>query len=233
MTVTSGPSMSSSTRHVPERELSIAAADRFLQLLGRAHEREPALALPIWRLQHAWVADLGRRRSGGRDVRGDRRSRLCDARLGEPLPLPDLGHGEGGGLGRDRVREPEPSCEPGRDRHRPVDSRCHDAMRKLGASEAIESFLVLGRDDGAAIGVGEAGRRGVAIARDHEEPALAGGGEQPELGGPGAEDKKAGRHGESERGGCSECSPGYHRASGCNDPAHPGGGPYARDRAAR
>ena len=182
-------------------------SDRCFQLFGSAHEREPALALPIWRLQHAWVSDLGRRRPGGRDIHGDRRTRLGDARLGEPLPLPDLGHGEGGGLGRDRVREPEPSCEPGRDRHRPVDSRCHDPIRKLGAGEAVESFLVLGRDDGAAIGVGEAGRRGVAIARDHEEPALAGGGEQPELGGPGAEDKKTGRHGEANVAGAASVAP--------------------------
>ena len=105
------------------------------------------------------------------------------------------------------MREPEPSCEPGRDRHRPVDSRCHDPIRKLGAGEAVESFLVLGRDDGAAIGVGEAGRRGVAIARDHEEPALAGGGEQPELGGPGAEDKKTGRHGEANVAGAASVAP--------------------------
>ena len=97
------------------------------------------------------------------------------------------------------MREPEPIGEPGCDRHRPVDSRCDDAVdgARRGRADRDPPRPRPRRS--------HAGRRtrsparGIAVAGDHEEAALTGGPQEPELRRPGAENEepRPGHHGES------------------------------------
>ena len=80
------------------------------------------------------------------------------------------------------MRQPEPVRDPRRDRDRKVDPGRDHAVHPLGPREPVDPALVLGRDDRPPVRVREAGRRGVAVDRDHEQPARPGGGEQAELG---------------------------------------------------
>ena len=84
------------------------------------------------------------------------------------------------------MRQAEALRDARRDRDRPVDPGGEDSVDVLRAGESIEALLVLGRDEGPPVGELEAGRRRVAVARDHEEAALARGPKKTELRGPGA-----------------------------------------------
>jgi hypothetical protein len=104
-----------------------------------------------------------------------------DAGLREALALPELGGGEHGRGGRDRVREHLALGDAGGDRDRPVDAGRYQAVDPLRGGETVDLGLVLDGDDRAAVGEAKAGRRGVAVDGDDEEPAVAGGFEEPEL----------------------------------------------------
>ena len=82
------------------------------------------------------------------------------------------------------MREPEPLGDPGGDSDGPVGSGRDDPVDVLGPGEAVDARLVLGRDERALVRVGEAGRRGVAVDRDHEEVAFACRAQEPDLRGP-------------------------------------------------
>jgi hypothetical protein len=72
-------------------------------------------------------------------------------------------------------------CDPGRDRHRPVDPGRDHAVDSLRGGETVDLRLVLDRDDRAAVGEAKAGRGRVAVDGDDEQAALAGGFEETEL----------------------------------------------------
>ena len=130
--------------YAPFREASIAASIAAAKLLLGAHERQPALALAVGSLD---------------DARRDRlleRARLRDEGSGEALPLSRLrGHERRGRL-VDRVRKPETRRHPGGDADRPVGSRRDDPVDALGAGEAVDRRLVLGRDERPLVRVREA-----------------------------------------------------------------------------
>ena len=84
----------------------------------------------------------------------------------------------------DRMRQAEPLCDARGDPDRPVGSGRDDPVDVLGAGEAVDARLVLGRDERPLVRVGEAGRRGIAVDRDHEEVALACRAQEPDLRGP-------------------------------------------------
>ena len=110
--------------------------------------------------------------------------RLRDAGRGEALALPRLRRRERGGRAVDRMRQAEPLGDARRDADRPVGAGRDDPVDVLGAGEPVDARLVLGRDERALVRVGEAGRRRVAVDRDHEEAALARRAQEPDLRGP-------------------------------------------------
>ena len=146
--------------------------DRGRKLLLGAHEREPALALAVGSLddarRHRLLERLGLRHAGG----------------GEALPLSRLGRHECGSRRVDRMRKPEPRCHPGGDADRPVGARRDDPVDALGAGQAVDARLVLRRDERPLVRVGEAGRRRIAIDRDHEQITLSRCAQEPDLRGP-------------------------------------------------
>jgi hypothetical protein len=95
--------------------------------------------------------------------------------------LPRLRDGEAREGRLERVRNPDLRRHPRRDPDRPVDSRRDHAVDPLSTGQPLDPALVLGRDDRAAIGKGEAGRGRVAVDRDHVQAALARCLEQPQL----------------------------------------------------
>ena len=108
-------------------------------------------------------------------------ARLRDAGRGEALALPRLG-------GRERRGRPSIGCgSPSRSATRaatpdgPVRAGRDDPVDVLGAREAVDRRLVLGRDERPLVRVREAGRGRIAIDRDHEEVALARGAQEPDL----------------------------------------------------
>ena len=105
------------------------------------------------------------------------------ARLGEALALAQLRGREHGGRRVDRVRKHEPLGDPGRDRDGPVDAGGDDSVDVLGDREAVDLGLVLDGDDRPPVGETEAGRRRIAVDRDHEEAAAVGRFEEAELSG--------------------------------------------------
>ena len=99
----------------------------------------------------------------------------------EALALTHLRRGQHRRLGRERMGQPAPGSDARRDSHGPVDPGRDQAVDPLRFDEPVDSLLVLGGDDRAAVGVAEAGRVGIAVDGDHVQVALAGRGEQPEL----------------------------------------------------
>jgi hypothetical protein len=79
------------------------------------------------------------------------------------------------------MRDSAPRRDPGRDRDGPVDARRDHAVDPLRRGQPLDAALVLGRDDRAAVDEGEAGRSGIAVDCDREEPACPRCLEQPEL----------------------------------------------------
>ena len=73
------------------------------------------------------------------------------------------------------MRKREAGSDPGRDGDGPVDSGRDDTVDDFRLREFADRGLVLGRDDRAPIRVLEAGCLRVSVARDDEEPAVAGG----------------------------------------------------------
>jgi hypothetical protein len=73
--------------------------------------------------------------------------------------------------------------DPGGDAHRPVGAGSDHPVDRHRADQTLDRRLILGREDAAAVGEPEPGRRGIAV--DDGEPDAAGtrGLEQPELGG--------------------------------------------------
>jgi hypothetical protein len=143
--------------------------DRRRQLRVGADEGEPALALPVGRLD-----DAGRRRHA-------EQARVRHPLRGEALALALLRGREHGGGSVDRVRQSHPLGDPRRDPDRPVRSRRDDAVDVLRTREPVDVLLVLGRDERALVGPAEPGRAGVAIDGDHVEVTLARRAEEPDL----------------------------------------------------
>ena len=114
LTVSSGPSTSSSRRQAPVRDSAAARSIASSSSSALVHDREPALALPVGRLD-----DERQRRRLARLPEPP--ARLRHARLVEPLALPELDGRERGRLGRDRVRQREPLGHPRGDGHRQVE----------------------------------------------------------------------------------------------------------------
>ena len=142
--------------------------------LGRlADEREPALALPVGRLDDAGERDRG--------IADRERPRLNDACGGEPLALARLRRREHGRGAADRMRQAEVLGNPRRDPDGPVGSRRDDPVDLAGLRETLDPGLVLGRDHRALVGEGESGGERVAVDRDHREVAGRRGLEQAEL----------------------------------------------------
>ena len=146
-------------------------ANRLLHLLRGTHEREPTLSLAVRRLDDTGKTDAscGLRRLGR--ARADLVRRLGHTGLREPLPLTQFRRRERGGLRGDRMPQSQALGHPSSDRHGPVDPGRDQPVNVLGAREPLDSGLVLGRDDRAAVGVPESGRRRVAIDRDHVQLA--------------------------------------------------------------
>ena len=153
--------------------------DRGVELRPLAHEREPALPLPVRSLDDARHLDRIARVEHAR-------ARLRHAGLVEPLALALLVGGEHRGGGIERVRQAERVGDPGGDGDREVDPGRDHGVDPLGPREPVDPALVLGRDDRAPVGEAEAGRGRIPVDGDHVEPARAGGSEQAELGRPGA-----------------------------------------------
>ena len=154
-----------------------------VELLLGAHEHEPLLALAVGRLDHARVAERGRRGGGLLERGADDVARVGDARLGEALALAELRGGQHGGGRVDRVRQRLALGDPRGDRDRPVDARRDQAVDPLRGGEAVDLGLVLDRDDRAAVGEAEAGRGRVAVDGHDEQAAVTGGLEESELAG--------------------------------------------------
>ena len=68
-----------------------------------------------------------------------------------------------------------------RDPDRPVGARRDDPVDLERPDQALDRRLVLGREDAAAVGEPEAGRRRVAVDDGDPEPAFVRGLQQPEL----------------------------------------------------
>ena len=83
----------------------------------------------------------------------------------------------------DSRRDPDREIRPGRDQ----------PVRAQRRGEALDRVLVLDRDDRLLVGEPEAGRLGVAVGRDHVEPARTRRLEQAELRGPCTEDEDRGQ----------------------------------------
>jgi len=79
------------------------------------------------------------------------------------------------------MRKSEAVRDTGRDGDGPVDPGRDYTVHTLGLRELSDRRLVLGRDDRAPVGILEPGRLGIAVAGDHEEPALACRAQKPEL----------------------------------------------------
>ena len=175
------------TRHVLLDEEGRAARrgqrdlHRLLHLASRADERQSALALTVRRLDDAGKADAPRGLGGLVRSRTDLVRGLRDARLGEAFALAQLRGREHGRLGRERVRQREPLCDACRDRDRPVDPGSDQSVDPLGARQPLDGGLVLGRNDRPAVGVAEAGCRGLPVDGDHVELTRPRGGQQAEL----------------------------------------------------
>ena len=87
------------------------------------------------------------------------------------------------------MREAEPRGDPCGDSDRPVVPGSDQPADSLSASDLLDRLLVLRRDDGVAIDIGEAERVRVAVARDDGKPARPRRAEEPYLGRTGAEDE--------------------------------------------
>ena len=153
--------------------------ERGLELAGRAHEREPPLALPVGRLHD----------EGERQLRIPRVElpRMRDAGRGERLPLARLRRDDGPRPGSDRVREPDPLRDARGDPDRPVRTRRDDPVHVARPREPVDRLLVLRRDDRALVRQHEPHGLRVTVDRDHVHVVPPVGRlEQPELRGPGA-----------------------------------------------
>jgi hypothetical protein len=148
--------------------------DRRLELGGVADQREPLLTLAVGRLD-----DAGERETFC--LRRELPARLGHPRLVEALALALLGNRQRGRLRRERMRKPETVRDTRRDGDGPIDPGRDDTVHTLGLRELSDRGLVLGRDDRASVGVLEPWRLGIAVAGDHEEPALACRAQKPEL----------------------------------------------------
>ena len=84
------------------------------------------------------------------------------------------------------MAKPEARSDSRGDRHGPVDPGCDDTVHLLGGSEHPDGGLVLGGDDGAAIGELESESRRVPVAGDDEEVAFVRGAKETELCRPGS-----------------------------------------------
>ena len=139
------------------------------------HEREPALSLAVGRLHDA------REREGG--VARVERPRVRHTGRCERLPLPCLRGGDRAGARVDRVRQAEALGDACGDAHGPVGAGRDDPGDLAGAGEAVDALLVLGREDGALVRLGEADGLRVAVDGDHVEVgACPRGLQQAELG---------------------------------------------------
>ena len=142
--------------------------------LGRlADEREPALALPVGRLDDTRERDVG--------IARRERPRLDDARGGESLALARLRRREHRGGAADRVRQAEVLGNPRRNPDRPVGPGRDDPVDLARPGEPLDPRLVLGRDHRALVRKGESGSERVPVDRDHREVAGRRGLEQAEL----------------------------------------------------
>ena len=156
-----------------------------LELPLPADEHEPLLALPIGRLDHAWVAEAVGSRPCLLERRADHVARVRDARLGEPLALAELRGGQDGGGWVDRVRQGEPLGDPRGDRNRPVDAGRDDPVDALRRGEAVDLRLVLDGDDRPPVGEAKPRCGRIAVDGDDEVVPPSRGLEQAELAGPG------------------------------------------------
>ena len=146
----------------PQRRLH-----RCAQLPRRAHERAGAAALAVGRAHEAGHSDHLVRR--GHHLPAC----LRHSRLGKPLALAQLRGREHGGLRRERVRQAQPRRDPRRRADRRVRAGADHAVDALRLGQSLERGLVVHGDDRPPVGVGESGSGGVAIDRDHEQPAGA------------------------------------------------------------
>ena len=99
-------------------------------------------------------------------------ARLRDAVIVEQLALAMLQDGMSGDVGIERVRKAGVRGDASGDRDRPVDPGRDDPVHLLCAGELADGGLVLDGDHGAAVGVLEADRGGVAVAGDDVEPPI-------------------------------------------------------------
>ena len=181
ITVTSGPSTSSSTSARPLRAALRATSIAAARSPRRGDERQALLALPVGRLDDDRPGDL-------RQVvvaPDDPRPRLRHTGGGEPLALAQLVGREDRRLRRDRMRQPGMLRDPRGDADRPVRARRDDPVDPERPDEPLDRGLVLGREDAAPVGEREPGRAGVAIDHGQPEPARTRGLEQTELSGAG------------------------------------------------
>ena len=172
-TVSSGPSISSSTSTPPPRDSDLAASTAAAKSDGSRTSVRPR-----WPWRSGALTTQGNAIAGSpaENVRG------CEhPGGGEPLALPRLRGREHRRGAVDRMRQPEPLGDARRDPDRPVGAGRDDAVDGPGAGEALDALLVLGRDHGAFVRQREADGERVAVDGDHRQVAGRGRLEQAEL----------------------------------------------------
>ena len=152
-------------------------ADRCRELLLRPHERKPLLSLTVGCFHHR------RHRQSRLGLGHELPARLRDTGFREPFALLELGDSQSRGRPVDRMRQSHALGDARGDPDRPIDARRDDPLHPLGGRKALDTSLVLGRDDRPPVGEAESGRCRVAVERDHEEPPLARRSKEPELSG--------------------------------------------------
>ena len=150
----------------PLRDAASATSIAVEQLVLPAHERQPALPLPVGRLDDA---RRGRRSSSRRGCGTPAASKRSRWRCFDVA--------SGGRRGVDRVRQPHPLGDARRDPDRPVGAGRDDPVDALGLREPVDGRLVLGRDERPLVGVARSparpGRRSTAITKSSRSPGGA------------------------------------------------------------